>query len=256
MFRDCNALDDLVIPGSIEVIEQEAFYNCDALENITFNVGLKCIGERAFAECVSIKYFELPDGLEVIDSHAFESCTALRTVILPTSVSELGIAVFENSGVQTIIADESWRDYVEKNYILFQSLDSEDGNQSINNSFDAEDFLWKKENGGVVITQYIGNENIVFVPDTIDNMPVQAIGDSAFADLNSLQEVILPDGLIKIGAYAFMNCQNLGRITVPSSVQEFGKFAFNNDLNLVMIVSSGSYAEEYAASKYILTAVE
>ncbi len=256
MFHGCNILDSVTIPGSVENIGEEAFYECSTLHSITLNAGLKHIGTRAFARCAAIKHIELPDGLETIDTQAFATCTELKRVVLPSSVSELGYAVFEESGVKTIIADEMWRDYAEEYGIPFQVRDGSEMQYNINTASDMEDFLWKEENKGIVIIQYIGNESVVSVPDTIDNKPVLIIGDSAFADISELQEVVLPDGLVRIGAYAFMNCPNLEKITVPASVQEFGKFAFNNDLNVVMVVNSGSYAEEYATSRYIMTSVK
>lgn len=81
------------------------------------------------------------------------------------------------------------------------------------------------ENNCVVIDKFIGTESFVQVPATIDNLPVQKIGDMAFA-ASSVQEVILPEGIESIGYRAFMECTHLHKIELPQSLKSIGVCAF------------------------------
>ena len=53
-------------------------------------------------------------------------------------------------------------------------------------------------------------------------------------------EVVIPDGITKIGSWAFSYCTNLISIVIPSSVTEIGEYAFNGCTGLESInISAG-----------------
>ncbi|MBQ9043126.1 MAG: leucine-rich repeat domain-containing protein [Eggerthellaceae bacterium] len=83
------------------------------------------------------------------------------------------------------------------------------------------------------------------IPDTIGGCPVTAIGDSAFAKLSCIEDVVCPcmlrhigrhafegclrlrsielnEGLLSVGEGAFFLCTALGCLNVPASVESFG----------------------------------
>ena len=61
----------------------------------------------------------------------------------------------------------------------------------------------------------------------------------AFFKCDSLEEVILPDGLKYIGDSAFLKCRQLQYIRIPESVHTIEKWAFHG-------CKRGSAMEEYA----------
>ena len=65
---------------------------------------------------------------------------------------------------------------------------------------------------------------------------VTEIDNFAFSVCYNLREVVLNEGLQKIGAYAFWNCTSLESIMMPSSVVEIGDMAFCNCNNLREVV--------------------
>lgn len=79
---------------------------------------------------------------------------------------------------------------------------------------------------GVCITQYNGNAKELVLPCEIGGIPVTEIGDSAFQDHDTLESVIFPDTLEKIGQYAFAGCINLTDVSIPASVSWIGSSAF------------------------------
>ncbi|MDD3938896.1 MAG: leucine-rich repeat domain-containing protein, partial [Bacilli bacterium] len=66
------------------------------------------------------------------------------------------------------------------------------------------------------------------VPRKLMGYPVTAIGPSAFAGLERLEEVIFPETIVSIGENAFNNCVNLTKFNVPSALDYIGTDAFNN----------------------------
>ena len=72
---------------------------------------------------------------------------------------------------------------------------------------------------------YDGSEELT-VPDTVDGMPVTAIGDHCFSNCSSLTTVILPDGITTIGEEAFFGCTSMRGIFLPEGVTQIGENAF------------------------------
>ncbi|WP_373939495.1 leucine-rich repeat domain-containing protein, partial [Metamycoplasma hominis] len=64
---------------------------------------------------------------------------------------------------------------------------------------------------------------------------VKEIGKYAFSGCEYLKEVILNEGLEKIGAEAFYKT-NIKSITIPGSVKEIGEGAFFNCINLKEVI--------------------
>ncbi len=54
-------------------------------------------------------------------------------------------------------------------------------------------------NGSVTITKYTGADTYVVIPDTIDGLPVTALGDLAFDDSMNLTKVSIPASVTSIG---------------------------------------------------------
>ena len=63
------------------------------------------------------------------------------------------------------------------------------------------------------------------VREIIDSSDIRNGG--VFSDCESLEQVVLSEGLEKIGVNAFENCVSLKKITMPSSVKEIGVNAFS-----------------------------
>ena len=71
------------------------------------------------------------------------------------------------------------------------------------------DFTYSATNGSIIITRYIGTNNVVVIPGTINNLAVVGIGDSAFASCTILTNVFIPSSVTNIGGFAFKACTNL-----------------------------------------------
>lgn len=81
--------------------------------------------------------------------------------------------------------------------------------------------------GGIEITEYLGTDDVVVVPDKIDGYDVVSIGRSAFAG-NELREVYLPEKLQIINYEAFCGCESLEKVHFPKSLRSIYRAAFSH----------------------------
>ncbi len=91
-------------------------------------------------------------------------------------------------------------------------------------AFRSDEFSYRllPERGEAVITGYIGKSQEVVVPAELGGCPVREIRDFGS---NTVKRVVLPDGLLAIGAEAFHHTA-LEEIEIPDSVQRIGPDAF------------------------------
>ncbi len=77
---------------------------------------------------------------------------------------------------------------------------------------------------------------------------VTRIGEKSFANLNDLEILYLPDGLMEIGDDAFRTCLNLAGVRIPDEVHTIGKYAFGGCIRLGVVNMSNSleYLEDGA----------
>lgn len=98
----------------------------------------------------------------------------------------------------------------------------------------------------IIVKSYDGNPTKIAVPQTIDTGEVTIIGGSAFAGIDTLEEVRISAGIIKIESQAMANCPNLVYVYIPSTVKSIASDAFDGSSNVVIHCAKGSFAETFA----------
>ena len=92
-FLGCG-ISNLVIPTTVEIIDDYAFSENFELDEITIPSSVKTIGEGAFSECGNLSTIVLSEGLKTIGDAAFAS-TDINTIKIPSSVEEIGEEAFD-----------------------------------------------------------------------------------------------------------------------------------------------------------------
>jgi hypothetical protein len=107
------------------------------------------------------------------------------------------------------------------------------------------DFTYTVENGKASVTAYDGASTDMVIPSTLGGFPVTAIAVRAFQD-HALTSVVLPEGLITIGALAFVRT-SLTSVTLPSTLTTIESGALSeNSLTSVTIPASVTVIEDNA----------
>ena len=135
----------------------------------------------SFRKATNLQHIEIPATCVKLGGNAFEE-TGLTDITVPVTVTTLGSGLFENCQNLTDVTFLCRVDAVQ--YGMFLGCTSL---QRVNFT-----------GGG---------------PGTLDTY--------AFAGCTSLTNIILPEGLAKIGLGAFEDCTNLQRVFIPSSVISF-----------------------------------
>ena len=129
-------------------------------------------------------------------------------------------------------------------------------------------FKYDEYSDHIVLTQYIGNNANLYVPDKIKGKPVTQFGtifsgsltlvslyigsncteivDNAFKDCYNLQRIQINGGVKSIGKLAFFGCQALKLAYIPDCVERIEEDAFKYCTDLLIYGIPGSEAERFA----------
>ena len=97
------------------------------------------------------------------------------------------------------------------------------------------EFTYAIANNAVTITGYTGNDVDIVIPETIEALPVRAVGASAFINRTALRSVVLPETLASIGSNAFQGCTALTRVEFEDSAVDIGTGAFRDCTRLAEV---------------------
>lgn len=95
-FRDCDRIEKVKLPDTIDSIGQNAFKGCENLLSISIPNGITKIENMAFEGCKRLINFTLPASLEYIGRSAFEKCESLTSVVIPSHTATIDNYAFEN----------------------------------------------------------------------------------------------------------------------------------------------------------------
>lgn len=182
-FEDCADLTSLTIPGSVQIIDNWAFFGCKGLTgDLIIPEGVFYVGVQAFANCFGFTSTpSLPSTLETIDDGAFAACQYMTgNLIIPDNVTYIGERAFWNCR-------------------LIEGV-------TIPNTV--------TEIGAEAFYYCFALSGDLTIPGS-----VKTIGDMAFLACYSLTSLTLSEGVTDIGFQAFSDCYGLTNITIPSSVK-------------------------------------
>lgn len=96
----------------------------------------------------------------------------------------------------------------------------------------ASDFAYTAADGEVTITEYIGTSEHVLIPDTIDGLPVTALGHRAFYE-KTVTTVVVPDSVTEIGDLCFSGDNYLVSLKLPDGLAELPYAALESCFRLM-----------------------
>ena len=203
-FAECKKLASVVIPGSVETIEEAAFVY-SGLKSLTINEGVKKIGKEAFAGNMFLSEVSVPNTVEEIGQQAF-----------------YGDIDYEIPWLENMPAEDGVK-YIGKVAYLFtggNEIRIKEGTVSVVDGFirqsaeapEYSDYEWGDKFYGLITS--------VTLPSTL-----RILGDWCFANL-PISSITLPDALEKMGNGTFSGCSKLRRITIPANVKDLGERTF------------------------------
>lgn len=241
-FEGCVYLESITIPGGVKMIPDYAFGGCVALKDVVIEEGVEKIGRYAFAECTNIENITLPSTVEVSEG-TFATLSSLRSLTIPAGIKYIGYLAFAyNENMNTVRIPAGLFEACESNAFLESNITSIEVYYDHLECIEVEGSLYTKDMKTLV--KYGGDASVASfcVPESVEN-----IAECAFKD-SSLGEIILPDGLKRIGMGAFYNCDGLVALDIPQSVDYLGDYAFYDcDMLNQMIFDCQITTFEYSA---------
>lgn len=179
----------------------------------------------AFMDMVSVW---LPVTLERIGMYAFDSCEELEAVVVPESVNCIDETAFSNSpDVCLYVQEGSYAHRYAQRLGLAHEFSDPDTSALAENNIVCGAYTYAvMADDTAVIREYNGTEELVVIPDELDGYPVTLIASRCFSGNETLQEVIVPQGVRTLGACAFSDCTKLKTVVLPESVAEIGASCF------------------------------
>ena len=92
-----------------------------------------------------------------------------------------------------------------------------------------DDWVYEKINKDTQweIDEYIGSEDVVYIPRFLDDLMIVSLGDHCFMNNTSVKSVITSSPLYKIGDYSFIDCNSLENVEIDFAIETIGIGAFS-----------------------------
>ena len=191
-----SALETIILPNSLNEISPEAFQGATNLKSVKIGESATIkLGGNAFFGCSSLSDIDTTRFITLVSS-AFEGCSSLINVVLSSNLIKIENGVF--IGCNSL-----------------KALSIQDGNA---NYYSVDNCLIEKNTKTLVVAC----KNSILPNDG----SITIIGDSAFAGLNTISEIVIPEGVTIIGENAFWDCTGLTKLVLPSTITEIKRGAF------------------------------
>ena len=174
---------------------------------------------------------ELTDDVEIVDVEEEGALTDEETEIANDDLVE-GIEEIEETPAEEeteIVEEQTERESEESSEFTVESetdIDLEEIDSletySTTNDLVYGDYTYTVSNNEAKIKKYRGSEKEIHIPDIINGYKVTEIASRAFMRCETLERVVIPDGVKIIGSFAFSGCISLKEIELPEGLEQLG----------------------------------
>lgn len=225
-FEGCSSLTSATI--NTNNVGEDVFAACDNLTSITIGDGVTNIGDQAFSGCYRVTSITIPDSVTNIGEYAFSSC-GFTSIEIPGSVTTIGKSAFYGCESLTSVTFASGVPSMDTNVF--------DQCYNITELYITDIADWCENCTGSILssnngTIYLNNEPVteLVIPDGVTK-----IGPAAFYNCSGLTSVAIPDSVTSIDSMAFYGCSSLTSITIPEGVTRIDGYVFQNCTSLASV---------------------
>ena len=215
LFEDgVSKLTEIVMPGSLRVIESRAFNGCSSLERLWISGAVEDIGASAFAGCTSLKELDIPESVYHIGGNAFQNATSLKRIVIKADVdADPYTSPFKGSGIEEVIFTSN---VTEIDAYLF------DGG--------CASMTYLEIPSSVRTIETAAFRGASSLKELVIHANVSASPFCSSFEGSGLETISFDDGVTSIPSYMFKNgCSSLATVNIPATVTEVGYHAFYGD---------------------------
>ena len=229
-------LETVKIPPSVKTIGESALACNDKLKEVKLPPELETIPNSLVAECPSLDHISIPMTVRVIEDYAFYRCPSLKSLTMPYRTEKIGdYAIGYDQGepdwtkktVDGFVMlgyDYNSKDYADNNGLTFEFLSYEDSNKDF-------DYSENYSNNTAVITGYHGDEKDIVIPEDIRGYTITGIADRAFEN-KDITSLYVPGTVSSIGEFAFANCSSLENVYLCDGISSLEVCSFRDCTSL------------------------
>ena len=238
-FENCEYLTSVSLPSTVTHIYEYAFSGCSELKGVTLPGSLMYIGESAFDSCYNLASLSIPSKVEIIGDYAFSGCEYITTVTLPESLKEAGESAFDSSYVEKIRG---------KACSYAETYAADNGYR-----FEATNISWAVSDTTLTIS---GSGDMGYYPEgapwadyyeTIQKVIIKdgitSIRGYALCDFEMMTQLFLPSTLKYVDSDAVSNCSMLTELEFPEGMETIASQAFVDCAGLVSLEIPGTVTE-------------
>lgn len=219
-FTKCsNLVGELILPSTLEFIEDEAFYDTKFTGELHLPESLKTIGNGAFALNKFSGTITIPENIENIGGSAFKGIPFTGNLVIPKNVKTIYASTFQNCGFNGNLFLPEGLKAIEREAF---------GGCGFKGELNLPSTLQRISNLAFVKTKI---SSIVFPKN------LSYIGDGAFMLCQNLRgKIEIPEKVERINPFLFAGCQLISELTLPENIISVGGAAVYgcNSLNAII----------------------
>ena len=245
-FAKNAGITSVTIPEGYTKIEGSALEGCTGLTTVTIPGSLTQVGPNAFKGCTkltAVTFAENQEGTLKFMNKVFDGCTALKRINLPVQTA----SVYGDGNIFT-------------GCTALESVTVSPGNTKY---FSLDGSLYAKNDDGSAVTlcTYVKAPAELTLPETVNGLPLTAVGPMTFQGSTALTAVTLPANITTIDRLAFDACSNLKTVLLQcEAAPTLGSSAFTdlaegstiyvpNETVAAAFASTSQWTKYYTADK-------
>ena len=230
-FNSCSSLTSVEIGNSVTSIGDYAFSFCSCLTSVEIPNSVTSIGNSAFSGCSSLTSVEIPNSVTSIGDYVFSSCSSLTSVVIPDGVTSIGDGAFAYcSSLTSAVIGNGVTRIGDNLFDWCKGLTSITIGRGVT-SIGMRAFRYCNSLTSVHIEDVAAWCNIEYeykssgVFDEKYSSPFY-YAKELYVKGERVTDLVIPDGVTRIGDWAFRFCSGLTSVSIPESVTEIGELAF------------------------------
>ena len=262
-FGYCSSLTSVVVGNSVTYIDHNAFSGCSSLKHLYFESNAPNIGLCVFSGCTAMEAIYYKEGTIGWTTPTWNSlptvCIKQEDILIASSpvnqmVSKNTDVSFSVSAISPAALSYQWyKDGVAIEgattplYFIESAQGEDSGSYRVTISSEYasvsskqatldvvtertgdpdSDFQYTLNGREATITDYLGTNVNVAIPNIIEGCLVTHINEVAFVGCRSLKRITIPDTVTYIGGFAFYNCISLTSMFFKGNAPSMGPGVF------------------------------